>query len=82
MACFATGTTPCLKTVVIDPNSSVIPPCSSCKLVATLKAFKNAIHREAPDPSNLKYVPHTNQNAHAGMLYAKFKGLDALMAEV
>jgi hypothetical protein len=82
MACFAAGTTPCLRTVEIDPNSTTTPPCSSCRLLATQKAFKNAIRIQAPEPANLKYVPHTNQNPHAGMLYAKFKGLDALISEV
>ncbi|KAJ7754212.1 hypothetical protein DFH07DRAFT_959909 [Mycena maculata] len=45
------------------------------------ESFKNAIHKEAPDPANLKYVPLVNQNTHAGMLYAKFHGLQDLISE-
>ncbi|KAJ6545247.1 hypothetical protein B0H19DRAFT_1075591 [Mycena capillaripes] len=67
--------------VEIDPNSSTTPPCGSCRLLATTKAFKNAINREASDPKNLRFVPHINQNAHAGMLYAKFLGLKALISK-
>jgi hypothetical protein len=82
MGCFAAGANACLKTVEIDPNSSAVPPCSNCRLLATLKGFKTAISRVAADPLNLKYVLHVNRNAHAGMLFAKFKGLEALLAEV
>ncbi|KAJ6540255.1 hypothetical protein B0H10DRAFT_2245184 [Mycena sp. CBHHK59/15] len=39
------------------------------------------IHREAPEPSNLRFVPRVNQNPHAGMLYAKFSGLEELISE-
>ncbi|KAJ7255123.1 hypothetical protein B0H12DRAFT_1071051 [Mycena haematopus] len=81
MACFATGTTACLKTVKAIPNSPSTPVCSSCKLLATSKVFKNAIRREAAASSNLKYVPRIHQNEHAGMLFAKFAGLEALLAE-
>ncbi|KAF7334369.1 hypothetical protein MSAN_02376400 [Mycena sanguinolenta] len=81
MACFAAGSNACLKTVDVDPNASAVPPCANCKLLLTLKAFKTAINREAANPSNLKYVPHVNRNPHAGMLFAKFKGLEALLAE-
>ncbi|KAJ6487065.1 hypothetical protein DFH09DRAFT_1457048 [Mycena vulgaris] len=81
MACYATGVTPCLKTVEVDVNATMTPPCSSCKLLRTVKVFKNAIRREAPEPSNLRFVPHVNQNAHAGMLYAKFRGLEELVSE-
>ncbi|KAJ6493128.1 hypothetical protein C8R45DRAFT_1073149 [Mycena sanguinolenta] len=81
MACFAAGSNACLKTVEIDTNSSVVPPCGNCKLLATLKLFKTAISRKAADPSNLKYVPHANRNPHSGMLFAKFKGLEAFLTE-
>ncbi|KAJ7433411.1 hypothetical protein FB451DRAFT_1419699 [Mycena latifolia] len=81
MACFAAGRTPCLMSVVINATDSTTPPCSSCRLLTTMKAFKNAINREAPEPSNLKFVPRINQNTHAGMLYAKFHGLEELISE-
>ncbi|KAF7335957.1 hypothetical protein MSAN_02309100 [Mycena sanguinolenta] len=54
MACFAAGSNPCLKTVEVNANSSAVPPCANCKLLATLKLFKTAINRKAADPSNLK----------------------------
>ncbi|KAJ7776541.1 hypothetical protein DFH07DRAFT_686480, partial [Mycena maculata] len=81
MACFATGLTPCLKTVKTDAAATAIAPCSSCRLLSTTKAFKNAIRRDSPDSSNLKFVPHVNRNAHAGMLYANFHGLKELISE-
>ncbi|KAJ7150342.1 hypothetical protein C8R46DRAFT_1358417 [Mycena filopes] len=40
-----------------------------------------ATTREAAPSENLKFVPRINQNAHAGMLFAKFKGLDGLLSE-
>ncbi|KAJ7896754.1 hypothetical protein B0H14DRAFT_2558120 [Mycena olivaceomarginata] len=70
MACFTTGANACAKTVEINPNSPAVPPCSNCRLLATLKGFKTAISREATDLLNLKC-----------MLFAKFKGLEALLAE-
>ncbi|KAJ6603972.1 hypothetical protein B0H10DRAFT_1821753, partial [Mycena sp. CBHHK59/15] len=81
MACFATGITSCLKAVEIDATATTISPCSACRLITTVKAFKTAIHREAPEPSNLRFVPRVNQNPHAGMLYAKFSGLEELISE-
>ncbi|KAJ7078625.1 hypothetical protein C8R43DRAFT_1143365 [Mycena crocata] len=81
MACFATGVLACLKTVEVEPGSDTTPPCASCQLLLSLKTFKNAISREPADPSNLRYVPHAHQNAHAGFLYAKFKGLERLISE-
>ncbi|KAJ7178444.1 hypothetical protein C8R43DRAFT_1117832 [Mycena crocata] len=81
MACFSSGSHPCLKTVQIHSGSLETPPCAPCKLLMTMKAFKNALNKKAADPVNLKYVPHINQNSHAGMLYAKFKGLEKLVSE-
>ncbi|KAJ6500276.1 hypothetical protein DFH09DRAFT_944986, partial [Mycena vulgaris] len=53
MACFATGAPPCLKTVKIDVTATITPPCGACRLLVTVKAFKTAIQREAPEPFNL-----------------------------
>ncbi|KAJ6620029.1 hypothetical protein B0H10DRAFT_1766249, partial [Mycena sp. CBHHK59/15] len=83
MALFATGRTPCLKTVNVEAKlAQSPPPCDSCLLLLTLKAFQNTIRKLAPDPENLRYVPQIHQNSHAGMLYTKFKGLEALISEV
>ncbi|KAJ6608853.1 hypothetical protein B0H10DRAFT_1815010 [Mycena sp. CBHHK59/15] len=82
MASFAMGATVCLKAFNVDPESLELPvPCDSCLQLFTLRAYKNTINKPTPDQSNLRYVPHVYQNQHAGMLYAKFQGLEALMAE-
>lgn len=79
----ATFSTKCLKTLEIDPTSTVSPPpCNECVLVFTSRQYKTAINKPAPKVENLRYVPKAYQNTHAGMLYAKFQGLEALMNEV
>ncbi|KAJ6601652.1 hypothetical protein B0H10DRAFT_1638363, partial [Mycena sp. CBHHK59/15] len=83
MASFATGSTPCLKRLEVDANAACFPVlCTSCFLLFTSKAYQVAIHKKPADPENLRFVPHIHQNAHAGMLYTKFKGLEALILEV
>ncbi|KAJ7500733.1 hypothetical protein B0H11DRAFT_2225129 [Mycena galericulata] len=78
----ATFSTKCLKTVEIDAGSAASPtPCHECILVHSSRSYQTAINKPAPDPKNLRFVPHTNQNKHAGMLYARFQGLEALMSE-
>ncbi|KAJ7436725.1 hypothetical protein B0H11DRAFT_2255972 [Mycena galericulata] len=78
----ATFSTKCLKTVEIDAGSAASPtPCHECILVHSLRSYQTAINKPAPDPKNLRFVPHINQNKHAGMLYARFQGLEALMSE-
>ncbi|KAF8135367.1 hypothetical protein K438DRAFT_2123021 [Mycena galopus ATCC 62051] len=77
----ATFSTKCLKTVEVAAVSAIANPCNECVLVHSLKAYQNALKRPAPEPQNLKFLPRINQNPHAGMLYAKFRGLEALMSE-
>ncbi|KAJ7677295.1 hypothetical protein B0H14DRAFT_3684172 [Mycena olivaceomarginata] len=57
------------------------PPCDSCLLLFTSRAYQNIINKPQPDPKNLCHVPHKYQNAHAGRLFAKFHGLEALFSE-
>lgn len=57
VASFATGENPCIKTVHVDADATVTPPCSSCQLVFTSKPYKNALNKPTPDSSNLRYVP-------------------------
>ncbi|KAJ6620455.1 hypothetical protein B0H10DRAFT_1624166, partial [Mycena sp. CBHHK59/15] len=79
MASFATGSNACLKTVEVDPTAAASPaPCASCCLLFTTKAYQSTVKKPAPDPSNLRYVPHKNQNPHAGQIYARFQGLEVL----
>ncbi|KAJ6606934.1 hypothetical protein B0H10DRAFT_1956731 [Mycena sp. CBHHK59/15] len=76
MASFATN---CLKTVKVNADSTELPvPCQSCLLVHTSRSYHNAINKPAADPKKLCFVPRLNQNPPAGMLYARFKGLEAL----
>jgi hypothetical protein len=83
MASFATGTTSCLKNVEVDVKVvESPPPCDSCLLLFTSRAYQNIINKPQPDPKNLRHVPHKYQNAHAGWLFAKFHGLEALFSEV
>ncbi|KAJ7127909.1 hypothetical protein C8R44DRAFT_873680 [Mycena epipterygia] len=82
LASFATGTIACLKTVYIAAPGIASPsPCSSCLLLFTSKSYQNTIKKPAPDAKNLRYVPVRNQNPHAGMIYARCKGLEALVSE-
>ncbi|KAJ6555302.1 hypothetical protein B0H10DRAFT_1657585, partial [Mycena sp. CBHHK59/15] len=37
------------------------------------KGYQSTVKKPAPDPSNLRYVPHKNQNPHAGQIYARFR---------
>jgi hypothetical protein len=83
MASFATGATACLKNVDVDANMTASrPPCTSCLLLFKSRAYQATIKKPTPDPNNLRFVPHKNQNPHAGKLFAKFKGLEALVSEV
>ncbi|KAJ6558971.1 hypothetical protein B0H10DRAFT_1967125 [Mycena sp. CBHHK59/15] len=76
MASFATN---CLKTVKVNADSTeLLVPCQSCLLVHTSQSYHNAINKPAADSKKLCFVPCLNQNLHAGMLYARFKGLEAL----
>ncbi|KAJ6464939.1 hypothetical protein C8R45DRAFT_939782 [Mycena sanguinolenta] len=78
----ALSSTKCLKVVEVDPASTApLAPCSECALLFTSKPFKTAINKPAPKPEHLKFVPKMYQNTHAGMLYGKFQGLQALMEE-
>ncbi|KAJ7610673.1 hypothetical protein DFH06DRAFT_1016533 [Mycena polygramma] len=83
MASFATGTTACLKNVEVDANVADSPsPCESCLLLFTSRAYQRVLNKPLPETKNLRHVPRKYQNAHAGQLYAKFKGLEALFSEV
>ncbi|KAJ7467786.1 hypothetical protein B0H11DRAFT_1732704 [Mycena galericulata] len=78
----ATFSTKCLKTIEIDAGSAITSqPCNECVLVCSSRAYQNALSKRAPDAENLKFVPHIHQNKHAGTLYLKFQGLEALMSE-
>ncbi|KAG6864122.1 hypothetical protein C0991_012300 [Blastosporella zonata] len=53
--------------------------CSECGGVLRLKQFQTAIWREIPSDENAKYVPRRYQCIALGKLYAKIKGLKALI---
>jgi hypothetical protein len=83
MASYATGTIACKKSVDVDAKLEASPPpCESCLLLFTSRPYQNAIKKPTPDPKNMRFVPYKNQNPHGGQLYAKFKGLEALVSEV
>ncbi|KAF7345674.1 hypothetical protein MVEN_01587100 [Mycena venus] len=51
MASFATGTTACLKNVEIDAKGAESPPpCESCLLLFTSRAYQNVLNKPQPDP--------------------------------
>jgi hypothetical protein len=77
----ATFSTKCLATVEIDPGSAA-SPCDKCRLVHSSRSYQTAINKPMPKAENPRFVPHAHQNKHAGMLLARFQGLEALMSEV
>ncbi|KAJ7218619.1 hypothetical protein GGX14DRAFT_356946 [Mycena pura] len=78
----STFSTKCLSTIKVESASSTSPPpCHECILVFTSREYKNAINKPVPEAKNVRFVPKAYQNTHAGTLYAKFKGLEALMNE-
>ncbi|KAJ7092781.1 hypothetical protein B0H15DRAFT_1020862 [Mycena belliarum] len=78
----ATFSVKCLGTVQVDPGSDPsLSPCHECVLVHTSRAYQNAIHKPEPESKNYRFVPHAHQNKTAGMLYARFQGLEELMSE-
>ncbi|KAJ7687303.1 hypothetical protein B0H17DRAFT_1180926 [Mycena rosella] len=81
IASFATGEAPCLKSIEVATSDTSPSPCASCLLVFTSRAYQKMIKKPTPDAANLRYVPHRNQKAHAGKIYARFKGLEELVSE-
>ncbi|KAJ7163961.1 hypothetical protein C8R43DRAFT_946774 [Mycena crocata] len=81
MASFAIGTTQCLKSIQGPAQADAPAPCDSCRLLFTSKSYQATIKKPAPDQANLRYVPHRDRNAHAGELYARYGGLEALVSE-
>jgi hypothetical protein len=77
----ATFSTKCLATVEIDPGSAA-SPCDKCRIVHSSRSYQTAINKPMPKAENLRFVPNAHQNKHAGMLFARFQGLEALMSEV
>ncbi|KAJ6589575.1 hypothetical protein B0H19DRAFT_924454, partial [Mycena capillaripes] len=82
MGSFATGATPCLKNVEVDAREAdAPPPCESCLLVFKSRPYQKIINKPQPASENLRFVPQKHQNPHAGQLFAKFHGLEALFSE-
>ncbi|KAJ7200399.1 hypothetical protein GGX14DRAFT_572153 [Mycena pura] len=82
MASFAVGAEPCLRTVEVDPRSSLPPPpCENCHSVFLSKIYQSTISKPLPENSNYKYNAKHNQGVHQGMILAKCKGLEVLLAE-
>ncbi|KAJ7723264.1 hypothetical protein B0H16DRAFT_1334240 [Mycena metata] len=77
----ATFSTKCLMIGDVAAGSATATPCPECRLLLTARNYQNAINKPASEPKNLRFVPHIHQNKHAGMLYARFQGLEALIAE-
>ncbi|KAJ7208611.1 hypothetical protein GGX14DRAFT_566827 [Mycena pura] len=82
MASFAVGAGPCLRTVEVDPRSSLPPPpCENCHSVFLSKIYQSTISKPLPENSNYKYNAKHHQGVHQGTMLAKCKGLEVLLAQ-
>jgi hypothetical protein len=53
--------------------------CATCRRLLALKAFTDAIRKKMPSDKNLKYTNAQYLNPTLGHLYAKIKGLRAII---
>ncbi|KAJ7709362.1 hypothetical protein B0H16DRAFT_1821435 [Mycena metata] len=70
--------TTCLRDVSTVVGEDV-QPCSECRGLYTIHAFKVAIHRPMPDEKAMKYVPVGYRDPDLGALFLKHKGLRELV---
>ncbi|KAF7319655.1 hypothetical protein HMN09_00306000 [Mycena chlorophos] len=81
-ATFAAGSNPCTKVIEVPTRAQEkCEPCGPCKLLLKLPEFRKALAIPLPDPANRKFVPHRFQDSQFSELYAKYPGLESLVAE-
>ncbi|KAI0059300.1 hypothetical protein BV25DRAFT_1809175 [Artomyces pyxidatus] len=60
-------------------GTSLVAPCTPCRMVSRVKTFRNALRRRAPSLKNAKYTPKSYRNELVGKAYARHTDVQELM---
>ncbi|KAF8959326.1 hypothetical protein BDZ97DRAFT_1923016 [Flammula alnicola] len=79
---FAIGEKKCLENVEGENGDhTTVKPCTECKALLSIQAFRTAIVKHVPENKNRQFVPHRYQNAAIGDMHVRNRGLGNLLSE-